>query len=115
MGRKRSLPRTCGCASRGRHRCSCPEAAPSQRASYEALSPTKRARLEYTRDHVVKHRANVKMMICPRLIPSSTARRNFAGSAKFRGFSDSSRKVRVCVACGVWQYAGIGKAVFLMR
>ena len=42
----------------------------------------------------------------------STARRNFAGSAKFRGFSDSSRKVRVCVACGVWQYAGIGKAFF---
>ena len=71
MGRKPSLPRTCGCASRGRHRCSCPEAAPSQRASYEALSPTKRARLEYTRDHVVKHRANVKMMICPRLIPSA--------------------------------------------
>ena len=71
MGRKRSLPRTCGCASRGRHRCSCPEAAPPQRASYEALSPTKRVRLEYIRDHVVKHRANVKLMICPRYMPSA--------------------------------------------
>ena len=71
MGRKPPLPRTCGCASRGRYRCSCPEAAPSQRASYEALSPTKRARLEYIRDHVVKHRANVKMMIFLRHIPSA--------------------------------------------
>ena len=48
----------------------------------------------------------------PREPPVSTARRNFAGSGKFRGFSDSSRKVRVCVACGVWKYSGHRKSIF---
>ena len=38
-------------------------------------------------------------------LPHSTARRNFAGLAKFRGLFYLSRKVRVCVvACGRWYW-----------